>query len=242
MSKEKIEFRNVFFKYQTSEKYAVENLSFIINPGETVAFVGESGCGKSTTLQLLQRFYEIESGQILIDDQDISKISCVDLRSHISVVPQTPVLFSTSILDNIRYSKEGAKKDEVVRAAQIGNAHEFIKDLPDGYKSIVHQTSLSGGQKQRICISRAILANSPILLLDEATSALDTESERLIHESLEKLRHDKTVILVAHRLATVINADRILLFQNGHVIEEGTHQELMAKNGLYADLVRYQLQ
>ena len=129
-----------------------------------------------------------------------------------------------------------------MRAAQIGNAHEFITDLPDGYKSIVHQTSLSGGQKQRICISRAILANSPILLLDEATSALDTESERLIHESLEKFRHDKTVILVAHRLATVINADRILLFQNGHVIEEGTHQELMAKNGLYADLVRYQLQ
>ncbi|KAH0785802.1 ABC transporter family protein [Histomonas meleagridis] len=240
--KGKIEFRNVYFKYQNTEKYAVQNLSFTINPGETVAFVGESGCGKTTTLQLLQRFYEIESGQILIDDQDISKISGVDLRSHIAVVPQTPVLFSTSILDNIRYSKEDATKNEVIKAAQIGNAHEFITELPDGYKSIVRQTSLSGGQKQRICISRAILANSPILLLDEATSALDTESERLIHDSLEKFRKDRTVILVAHRLATVINADRILLFQNGQVVEEGTHQELIARNGLYADLVKYQLQ
>ncbi|KAH0786261.1 ABC transporter family protein [Histomonas meleagridis] len=240
--KGKIEFRNVYFKYQNSEKYAVQNLSFVINQGQTVAFVGESGCGKSKTLQLLQRFYEIESGQILIDNQDISKISAVNLRSYISTVPQTPVLFSTSILDNIQYSKEDANMDEVIKAAQIGNAHDFITQLPDGYQSIVHQTSLSGGQKQRICISRAILANSPILLLDEATSALDTESERLIHESLEKFRNDRTVILVAHRLATVMNADKILLFKDGQVIEEGTHQELMARNGFYANLVKYQLQ
>ncbi|KAH0790834.1 ABC transporter family protein [Histomonas meleagridis] len=240
--KGKIEFRNVFFKYQNTEKYAVQNLSFIINQGETVAFVGESGCGKTTTLQLLQRFYEIESGQILIDYQDISKVSGVDLRSYISSVPQTPILFSTSISDNICFSKENAKKKEIIKAAQIGNAHEFITELPNGYQSIVNQTSLSGGQKQRICISRAILANTPILLLDEATSALDTESEKLIHNSLEKFRHKKTIILVAHRLATVVNADRILLFQNGTVVEEGTHQELLEKNGLYANLVKNQLQ
>ncbi|KAH0790681.1 ABC transporter family protein [Histomonas meleagridis] len=213
-----------------------------INAGETVAFVGESGCGKSTTLQLIQRFYEIESGQILIDGKDISELSCVNLRSHISVVPQAPVLFSISILDNIRYSKADATKEEIVKAAQVGNAHNFITDLPKGYKSVVHQTSLSGGQKQRICISRAILANAPILLLDEATAALDTESEQLVHESIEKFRHGKTAILVAHRLATVMNADRILVFQNGHILEEGTHKELLAKGGFYADLVKYQLQ
>jgi ABC-type multidrug transport system fused ATPase/permease subunit len=237
----RIEFRNVSFKYSTRDEYAMQNLSFIIEAGTTVAFVGESGCGKTTTLQLIQRFYEIESGEILIDDQDYKQFSISSLRSQISAVPQSPVLYSMSIKDNIAFSRTGTD-EEVSSASQIGNAHEFIMKLPENYKTIVQQTSLSGGQKQRICISRAIFANTPILLLDEATAALDTESEQLVQQSLETFRKDKTAVIVAHRLATVINADKICVFSNGSIIEEGTHQELLQKNGYYADLVKYQLQ
>ena len=241
--KGKIEFRDVTFKYATAKNNAVEHLSFIINPGETVAFVGESGCGKSTTLQLIQRFYEIDSGKILLDDVDMQTLSPVYIRSQISIVPQSPVLFSMSVLDNIRYANpEGSTETEVAAAARVGNAHNFIMEMPNNYKSEVQQTSLSGGQKQRICISRAILANTPILLLDEATAALDTESERLVQQSLENFRHGKTAILVAHRLATVMNADRILVFKEGAIAEEGTHKELIQKGGIYADLVKFQLQ
>ncbi|OHT01152.1 ABC transporter family protein [Tritrichomonas foetus] len=241
--KGKIEFRNVTFKYATAKENALENLSFIINPGETVAFVGESGCGKSTTLQLIQRFYDIQSGQILLDDVDVAELSQVYVRSQISIVPQSPVLFTMSIKDNISYAKpKKAIESQVAEAAQVGNAHNFIMEIPNNYKAEVQQTSLSGGQKQRICISRAILANSPILLLDEATAALDTESELLVQQSLERFRKGKTAIMVAHRLATVINADRILVFNEGHIVEEGTHQELLSKGGIYADLVKFQLQ
>ncbi|OHT02035.1 ABC transporter family protein [Tritrichomonas foetus] len=238
----RIEFKNVGFRYKTREDWAVRNLSFVVEPGQTVALIGESGCGKSTTLQLIQRFYEIQEGQILIDGVDIQTLNPKYLRSLISIVPQGPVLFSMSVKDNIRFSKSKATDDEIAEAARIGNAHNFIMEMPDNYESKVQQTSLSGGQKQRICISRAILANAPILLLDEATAALDTESEQLVQQSLETFRHGKTAILVAHRLATVIHADRILVFKDGHVAEEGTHKDLMAKNGLYADLVKYQLQ
>ncbi|OHT10311.1 ABC transporter family protein [Tritrichomonas foetus] len=238
----KVEFRDVGFKYKTRDEWAVRHLSFTVEPGETVALIGESGCGKSTTLQLLQRFYEISEGQILIDDMDISKINPQDLRSMISVVPQGPVLFSMSIKDNIRYANPRATEEEVHKCAEIGNAHDFIMEMPDNYASRVQQTSLSGGQKQRICISRAILANTPILLLDEATAALDTESEQLVQQSLENFRKGKTAILVAHRLATVINADRIIVYKDGHVEEVGTHQELMEKGGLYSELVKFQLQ
>ncbi|EAY07305.1 ABC transporter family protein [Trichomonas vaginalis G3] len=232
--KGKIEFKNVVFKYPMTEHYTINDLSFTINPRETVALVGESGCGKSTTLQLLQRFYDIESGQILIDDIDVSKISPYNLLKYISIVPQSPVLFSMSIKDNIRYAKMDSTDSEIANAAKVGNAHDFIMRLPENYKTEVDITSLSGGQKQRICISRAILMNSLILLLDEATAALDTESERLVQESLEKVRQGKTAIVVAHRLATVINADRILVFKEGKVIESGTHSELVAKGGYYA--------
>jgi ABC-type multidrug transport system fused ATPase/permease subunit len=191
---------------------------------------------------LLQRFYEVEEGQILLDGVDISTLSPHFIRTQISIVPQGPVLFSMSIRDNIRYSRHEATDEEVEAAAAIGNAHKFVMELPENYQTDVQQMSLSGGQKQRICISRAILANTPILLLDEATAALDTESEQLVQESLENFRHGKTAILVAHRLATVLHADKILVFQDGHIVEEGTHEELLAKSGIYSDLVKFQLQ
>jgi ABC-type multidrug transport system fused ATPase/permease subunit len=238
----KIEFVDVGFRYETRDEWAVRHLSFTIEPGETVALIGESGCGKSTTLQLLQRFYEIQEGQILIDGVDIKTLSPRFLRSKISIVPQGPILFSLSVIDNIRFAKLEASEEEVTEAARVGNAHDFIMDLPDRYDTVVHQTSLSGGQKQRICICRAILANSPILLLDEATAALDTESEQLVQQSLEVFRQGKTAIVVAHRLATVRNAHRILVFKDGRIEESGTHAELLAMDGLYSDLIRYQLQ
>ena len=238
----KIEFRDVKFKYPSRDDYAVDGLSFVINAGETVALVGESGCGKTTTLALLQRFYEIESGEILIDDVDIRKYSPHSLRSHIAVVPQGPVLFSMSVKDNIRFAKPDAEDTVVANAARIGNAHSFISELPNQYDTFVAQTSLSGGQKQRLCISRAIVADTPILMLDEATAALDTESEQLVQQSLEVFRHGKTAIVVAHRLSTVKNADRILVFQNGRVVESGTHDELIKDDGIYAELVKFQLQ
>jgi ABC-type multidrug transport system fused ATPase/permease subunit len=204
--------------------------------------VGESGCGKTTTLQLIQRFYEIESGEILIDGIDIRVVSPYNLRKYISAVHQTPVLFSMSIKDNIAYGNPNSSDLEISEAAQVGNAHNFIQTLPDNYKTIVKQTSLRGGQKQRVCISRAILSNTPILLLDEATAALDTESEQLVQDSLEKFRKGKTALIVAHRLATVKHVDRILVFSNGKIVEEGNHQSLLEKKGVYADLVNFQLQ
>ncbi|KAH0790056.1 ABC transporter family protein [Histomonas meleagridis] len=237
-----IEFRDVSFKYESNDQYAVQHLSFKVNAGENVALVGESGCGKSTTLQLLQRFYEVESGEILIDGVNITELSPHFLRSQIAVVPQGPVLYSMSIEDNIKFARPDATNEEMQKAAKLGNAHSFIMEQPHNYHQTVQQTSLSGGQKQRICISRAILMDAPILLLDEATAALDTESEQLVQQSLEKIRHGKTAIMVAHRLATVINSDRIFVFKDGRVIETGTHKELLAKNGIYADLVKYQLQ
>jgi ABC-type multidrug transport system fused ATPase/permease subunit len=238
----KIEFRDVGFKYATRESWAVRHLNFVIEPGETVAFVGESGCGKSTTLQLLQRFYEITEGEILIDDVPLHTLAPVFVRSQIASVPQGPVLFEMSIRDNLRYARPDADDSIVAEAARSGNAHNFIMEQPNNYNTMVQQTSLSGGQKQRICISRAILVGAPILLLDEATAALDTESEQLVQQSLETVRRGKTAVVVAHRLATVLHADRILVFKDGHIEESGKHEELMEQSGLYADLVRFQLE
>jgi ABC-type multidrug transport system fused ATPase/permease subunit len=238
----RIEFKDVGFRYATRESWAVRHLDFVIEPGETVAFVGESGCGKSTTLQLLQRFYEVEEGEILIDGVPIQSLAPMFVRSQIATVPQGPVLFSMSIRDNLRYARPHASDTEVAAAARTGNAHDFIMEQPNNYETVVQQTSLSGGQKQRICISRAILIDAPILLLDEATAALDTESEQLVQQSLEVVRHGKTAVLVAHRLATVIHADRILVFKEGKVAETGKHEELLAVSGIYADLVKYQLE
>lgn len=238
----KIEFKDVYFKYKNRDEYAVKGLSFTIEAGETVAFIGESGCGKSTTLQLIQRFYDIEKGEILLDGVNIYSLSPHFLRKNIISVPQGPVLFSMSIKDNIRYGMPDADDKAISDAATIGNAHDFIMSLPNNYRTQVEPTSLSGGQKQRVCISRAVLVDAPVLLLDEATAALDTQSERLVQQSLERIRKGKTAIMVAHRLATVKNADKIFVFKDGAVTETGTHSELLAKGGIYHDLIRFQLQ
>lgn len=238
-----IEFRNVSFKYPTRDEYALKNLSFKVNQGETIALVGESGCGKSTTLQLIQRFYDVNEGQILIDGIDIKTVNPISLRTQISIVPQGPVIFSMNVKDNIRFGKPQAKRDDVVHSATIANAHNFILRLKDGYKTMITQTSLSGGQKQRICIARAVLLNAPVILLDEATAALDTESESLVQKSITQLKEEQhsTSIIVAHRLATVRNADRILVLEKGSIVEEGSHEELLQRSGAYAQLVQYQL-
>lgn len=238
-----IEFKNVSFKYRSRDEFALKNLSFKVNPGETVALIGESGCGKSTTLQLIQRFYDINEGQILIDGKNISELKPSSIRSQISIVQQTPAIFSMSVKDNIRYGKPHAPREEVINSSIIANAHSFIVRLKEGYKTMINQNSLSGGQKQRICIARAVMMNSPVILLDEATAALDTESEKLVQEAITKIKNEKeiTVIVVAHRLATVKNATRILVMDKGQIIEEGTHEELLLKSGAYARLIQNQL-
>jgi ABC-type multidrug transport system fused ATPase/permease subunit len=237
----KIEFRDVSFKYKSRDDYAVEHLSFVIEPGEAVAIVGESGCGKSTTLLLLERFYDVTEGQILVDGIDIRQISPIELRGQIASVPQTPVMFSMSVKDNIKFGRDSASRDDIVQAATVANAHKFVRQLKDGYQTKVQQNSLSGGQKQRICIARAVLLDAPILMMDEATASLDTESERLVQEALGTFKTGRTVILVAHRLATIRNADRIIVMDKGTAVEMGTHDSLLAQGGAYARLIEHQL-
>ena len=236
-----IEFRDVVFTYPTREQPALDHLSFTINPGETVAIVGESGCGKSTTLQLLERFYDCQEGQVLIDGHDVKSLSPITMRKFIGYVPQSPAMFSMAIKDNIRFGIPEANKEEIIKASKLANAHKFIVQQPKGYNTKVHQNSLSGGQKQRICIARAVMLNAPIILLDEATAALDAESERLVQQSIQNYQNGRTMIIVAHRLSTVKHADRILVMSAGKIIEQGTHDSLLAQGGAYADLVQNQL-
>ena len=200
--------------------------------------MGHSGGGKSTIMQLVLRFYDPESGVIKLDGHDIRDLSIKSLRSAMSVVNQEVMLFDDTILENIRYGKEGATEEEIIRASKMAEADSFISDLPDKYNTKVGQNGirLSGGQRQRIAIARAILYNAPILLLDEATSALDPISEELIKNAFNSLMKNKTSIVIAHRLSTIINADKIIVINNGEVVEQGNHQELIALNGFYANL------
>jgi ATP-binding cassette subfamily B protein len=237
-----IAFRDVVFHYDEGKPALFDHLNFQIKPGEKIGLVGHSGGGKTTITQLLLRFLDIQDGQIVIDGQDISRITQRDLRSHITYVPQEPLLFHRSLAANIAYGRKDATKKEVVAAAKMAHAHEFIEGLADGYDTLVGERGikLSGGQRQRIAIARAMLKNAPILVLDEATSALDSESEQLIQDALWRLMENRTAIVIAHRLSTIQKMDRILVMENGAIVEQGTHKELLRAGGIYASLWNHQ--
>ena len=234
---------NISFTYPSRpEALALADLTLEIAPGETVALVGPSGAGKSTVLQMLLRFYDPESGAVRLDGVDLREQTRAAFRKHIALVPQDPVIFADTALENIRFGRPEASDAEVHAAAKAAAAHEFIMALPEGYDSYVGERGvmLSGGQKQRIAIARAILRDAPVLLLDEATSALDSESERAVQDAVAELSKDRTTVIVAHRLATVKQADRIVVLEGGRIVAQGTHDQLVAEGGLYARLARLQ--
>ena len=233
-----ITFENVDFKYRDSTEKILKNINLNVKKGETVAFVGNSGGGKSTLVNLIPRFFDVSSGSLRIDGIDIRDYEIKSLRKAIGIVPQETFLFSGTILSNIKYSRRDATFEEIVEAAKQANAHEFIENLSDGYNTEIGErgVKLSGGQKQRIAIARAILENPQILILDEATSALDNESEKLVQDALEKLMEGKTTFVIAHRLTTIENSNKIVVIQKGEIKEVGNHNELLNKNGIYKAL------
>ncbi|XP_056308710.1 ATP-dependent translocase ABCB1-like [Danio aesculapii] len=238
-----IEFKNIHFRYPSRDDVKVLNgMNLKVMSGQTIALVGSSGCGKSTTIQLLQRFYDPQEGSVSIDGHDIRSLNVRGLRELIGVVSQEPVLFATTIAENIRYGRQDVTQEEIEQAAREANAYNFIMKLPDKFETLVGDrgTQMSGGQKQRIAIARALVRNPKILLLDEATSALDAESETIVQAALDKVRLGRTTIIVAHRLSTIRNADVIAGFQNGEIVELGTHDELMERKGIYHSLVNMQ--
>ena len=239
----RLTFENVIFNYPSRPKYsALDDVSFDVKPGQTVAIVGPSGAGKTTIIHLLLRFYDPQGGSILLDGVDLRDMRREDFRKAISLVPQDPVIFANSVLENIRFGRQEASDAEVIGAANLAAAHQFISELPEGYETYVGERGvmLSGGQKQRIAIARAILRDAPVLLLDEATSALDSESEQAVQNAVDALAQDRTTIVIAHRLATVKKADCILVMDHGKVVAQGTHESLMKQGELYARLARLQ--
>lgn len=237
----KVEFQNVFFAYDDKGN-VITDLSFSVKPGEVIAIVGPSGAGKSTIANLLPRFYDVNKGDIKIDGHSVREVTLDSLREQVGIVPQETMLFNGSVYNNILYGRLDATKEEIEAAAKAANAHDFIMQLTDGYETKLGDrgVNLSGGQRQRIAIARAILKNPRILILDEATSALDTESERVVQEALDRLMVGRTSFVIAHRLSTVKNADKILVLEKGNLVESGTHDELLALDGLYAHLYKIQ--
>lgn len=238
--KGEIRFEDVSFQYSEDNDLVLSNIRLVVKPGDNIALVGPSGGGKSTLCNLIPRFYDVTSGRILIDGLDIKNLTTHSLRSNIGMVQQDVYLFSGTVYDNIEYGKPGASQEEIIEAARLAGAHDFIMQLPDGYNTYVGErgVKLSGGQKQRISIARVFLKNPPILILDEATSALDNESERLVQQSLERLAQGRTTFTIAHRLTTIRNADTILVLTKNGIEEQGSHQQLMEKRGLYYELYR----
>jgi len=236
-TKGKVEYCNVSFSYD-SARLVLEDISLGVEPGNLVALVGRSGAGKTTLVNLIPRFYEPQSGRILIDGNDIQEIALRSLRKQIGIVSQETFLFSSSVKDNIRFGRPNATDEEVIRAAKSAHAHEFIVKLAQGYDTKVGERGgrLSGGERQRIAIARAILKEPPILILDEATSELDSKSENLIQEAMESLMRNRTTFVIAHRLSTILNADTIVVLDEGRIVEEGRHQELYHKGGAYKRL------
>ena len=235
--KGQVEFKDITFSYKEGQP-ALQHISLKAEPGQMIALVGPSGSGKSTIANLIPRFYDVDSGTISIDGHDIRQVTADSLREQIGLVPQETMLFSTTVMENIRYGRLDATDEEVVEAARAANAEEFIKDLPEGYDTKLGERglNLSGGQRQRLAIARAILKNPGVLILDEATSALDTESEKIVQDALDKLMVGRTSFVIAHRLSTIFNADQIFVVENGHLREHGTHEELLAAGGLYSNL------
>ncbi len=248
-----IEYRDVCFSYEDAEleedgaareRSVIDHMSLSVKPGETLALVGPSGGGKSTTCSLLPRFYDVHSGTIFIDGQDVRSVTQESLRRAIGIVQQDVYLFDGTVRDNIAYGRPDATDEEIAQAARQANIHEFIESLPAGYDTVVGErgSRLSGGQKQRIAIARVFLKNPAILILDEATSALDNESEEAVQESLSRLAADRTTIVIAHRLSTIKGADEIATIEHGKVVERGTHAELLARGGTYARYYRMQFE
>ncbi|WP_298503140.1 ABC transporter ATP-binding protein [uncultured Maribacter sp.] len=235
-----IKLENISFKYE--EEYVLKDFNLTVNKGETVALVGQSGSGKSTIANLVTRFYDVNQGAITIDNENIKNLTKKSLRGLLGLVTQDSILFNDTVKNNIGLGKENASEEEIIAAAKIANAHDFISELPNGYDTNIGDSGnkLSGGQKQRLSIARAVLKNPPIMILDEATSALDTESERLVQDALDKMMQNRTSIVIAHRLSTIQKANTIVVLQKGEIVEQGTHQELLAANGVYKKLVDMQ--
>ena len=239
--KESIEYRNVSFRYENA--WVLKNIDLKIEKGKTIALVGQSGAGKSTLVDLLPRFYDVEEGEILIDGISVKDCKTKDLRDLMGIVNQEAILFNDTFANNIAFGSDEAAEEDIVQAAKVANAHEFIADSKNGYYTNIGDRGgkLSGGQRQRISIARAVLKNPPILILDEATSALDTESEKLVQEAITNLMKNRTSIIIAHRLSTVVNADMICVMQEGKIVERGTHKELISQNGIYSKLHSMQM-
>ncbi len=233
-----IAFKQVSFQYPDNDDYVLRNVNFQVKEGEYVALVGLSGAGKTTLCSLIPRFYDVTEGEISIDGMDVRSIKLKNLRDNIGIVQQDVYLFAGTVFENIRYGKPDATREEVIAAAKNANAHDFIMGLPNGYDTDIGQRGikLSGGQKQRLSIARVFLKNPPILIFDEATSALDNESEKVVQESLEKLAENRTTLVIAHRLSTIRNAQRIVVLDENGIAEEGTHKELLERQGIYYSL------